>query len=394
LRRELLIAAGPGEWRAALTEDGAAVELYVERGDCRRAGSIHLGRVVRVAKSLESAFVDIGDARPGLVPLREATSAGVALDEGARVLVQVRREAQRDKGARLSARIAPREPLSDPAALAERAAPLDPPAQLHPAPGFAASLSLALPGTPDRVVTDDPGVVPELRAAFPAAAPAAEPAGDWPLDLDALFADALAPHLALPGGGTVHIDEAPAAVLIDVDSGTPEAGSAARVALAANLDSARLIARQLRLRNLGGGIVVDFVGLDGHGPRERVREAMTAALAGDPAQPRCLGWTRLGHLEIVRPYRSRSLAAVLLDPRDAPAPSAATLAFAALRAVQREARAEPAAQWRLTVTPSISAVLREAAAGALAALETRLGRPVELTVAEIRDAPSFAIARR
>jgi len=165
------------------------------------------------------------------------------------------------------------------------------------------------------------------------------------------------------------------------------------VALAANLDAAQLITRQLRLRNLGGGIVVDFIGLDGRGPRERVREAMTAALAGDPAQPQCLGWTRLGHLEIVRPYRSRSLAAVLLDPREAPAPSAATLAFAALRAVQREARAEPAAQWRLTVTPSIAAVLRQAAAGALTALEARLGRPVEIAVAAARDAPPFSIAR-
>src|SRR5438477_12009139 len=43
----LLIAAGPGEWRAAWGEDGAAVELYVERGDTPPGGSIHLGRVVR-----------------------------------------------------------------------------------------------------------------------------------------------------------------------------------------------------------------------------------------------------------------------------------------------------------------------------------------------------------
>ncbi|MGH7094941.1 MAG: ribonuclease E/G, partial [Stellaceae bacterium] len=234
----------------------------------------------------------------------------------------------------------------------------------------------------------------QLRTAFPATELAVQPEGVWPHDLDALVAAALAPHLALPGGGGVHIDETPAAVLIDVDSGTPEAGSAARAALAANLDAARLIARQLRLRNLGGGIVVDFVGLGGRGLRERVRQAMTDALSGDPAQPQCLGWTRLGHLEIVRPYRSRSLAAALLDPCEAAAPSAATLAFAALRAVQRQARAEPAAQWRLTVTPAIAAVLREAAAGALAALEARLGRPVELAVAEICDAPSFSIARR
>src|SRR4051794_5879298 len=55
--RELLIAAGPGEWRAALVKDGAAVELYIERGDTRPPGSIHLGRVVRRAPGLDSAFV-------------------------------------------------------------------------------------------------------------------------------------------------------------------------------------------------------------------------------------------------------------------------------------------------------------------------------------------------
>src|ERR1700756_5690160 len=45
LARELLIAAGPGEWRAALLEAGEPVELYVERGDRAEAGSVHLGRV-------------------------------------------------------------------------------------------------------------------------------------------------------------------------------------------------------------------------------------------------------------------------------------------------------------------------------------------------------------
>ena len=66
MRRELLIAAGPGEWRAAWLEDGAAAELYVERGDTAPAGSIHLGRVVRLVAGLDAALVEIGDERPGL----------------------------------------------------------------------------------------------------------------------------------------------------------------------------------------------------------------------------------------------------------------------------------------------------------------------------------------
>ena len=67
---ELLIAAGPGEWLAAWVENGEAVELYVERGDTKPPNSIHLGRVVRVLPALDAALVDIGDERPGFLPLR------------------------------------------------------------------------------------------------------------------------------------------------------------------------------------------------------------------------------------------------------------------------------------------------------------------------------------
>ena len=367
MHRELIVAAGPGEWRAALAEDGAVVELYVERGLRKRAGSIHLGRVIRVAKGLDSAFVEIGDARPGLAPRRE----GPGLDEGARILVQVSREALPDKGARLTTRLT--RAMTDPG--------LDPPAQLYPAPGFAASLALALPGPPDRVVADDPATIPELRAAFSEA----EIARETLLDLDAEFAAALAPSLDLPGGGAVHIAETRAATMIDVDTGTPEPGSAARAALAGNLKAAHAIARHIRLRNLGGGIVVDFVGIEGKGPREEVRQALAQALAGDPAKPQCLGWTRLGHIEIVRPYRAPSLAAALGDP-------ALTQAFAALRTLQREARAQPAAAWRLTLAPPVAAALRGAAAMALASLEARLGRDV--AIAEDATADPFSIASR
>src|SRR4051812_29110617 len=103
LRRELLISAGPGEWRAAWVEDGAAVELYVERGDSPPPGSIFVGRVVRLLPGLDATLVDIGVDRPGFLPLRQGeTRPG----EGARVTVQLRREAQQDKGALLSTRIA------------------------------------------------------------------------------------------------------------------------------------------------------------------------------------------------------------------------------------------------------------------------------------------------
>src|SRR5712691_5337841 len=160
LRRDLLISAGPGEWRAAWLEDGVAAELHVERGDAPPAGTIHLGRVLRLVAGLDAALVDIGAERPGFLPVRAGGAA--ELNEGARVVVQLRREAQRGKGALLSARIVPRAGGQALARLAALAAGLEPPAPLDPPPGFAAALALRLPAEPEEILADDPAILREL----------------------------------------------------------------------------------------------------------------------------------------------------------------------------------------------------------------------------------------
>jgi Ribonuclease G/E len=362
---ELLIAAGPGEWRAAWVESGEAVELYVERGDTKPAGSRHLGRVVRAVSALDAALVDIGDERPGFLPLRDVPK-GVKAEEGARLVVEVRREAWQDKAPRLTAKV-----TAEPPALAE------PPMQLFPAPGLAAALALRLPRMPQQIAADDGGILVELRRAFPGVEILHLLTGDWSIDLEASVEEGLSPSIMLSGGGVVHFEEARAATLIDVDTGTPERGSAERAALAANCAAAALIARQLRLRNVGGPVVVDFVGLDRRASRERVRQALEAALADDPAKPQLLGWTRLGHVELVRPRRGRSLADAMLEPGGR-AKQPIAVAHEALRRLQREARANPAANWRLTVSPGVAATLHGPAAAALQALETRLGRRIAI----------------
>src|SRR5437588_801221 len=83
-----------------------------------------------------------------------------------------------------------------------------------------------LAAAPDEVLADDPAIIRELREAFPTAVIAHRRQEYWALNLDALFEVALAPTLALRGGGSIHIAETRAATLIDVDTGTPEVGSA------------------------------------------------------------------------------------------------------------------------------------------------------------------------
>ncbi len=263
--------------------------------------------------------------------------------------------------------------------IGEQAARLDPPARLHPAANFAAALAGTLLGV-ERILVDEHGAIPEIRTAFPDAAVVHAPESQWPVDLDALFDEALPPTIALAGGGAVHIEAARAATLIDVDSGTPEAGSPERTALATNIAAAAVIARQLRLRQLGGAIVVDFVGLDDRGARERVRTALARAFAADLARPEILGWTRLGHLEIVRPRRLCPLTEMLLEAPsgELPVRTAVTVAHEALRRLSREERAQPGRRWRLTVAPDVDAALAGAAACALRAFEQQSGRKIAI----------------
>ena len=452
--RELLIIAGPGEWRAALLEDGIPVELFVERGDRSEAASIHLGRVRRLVPALGAMLVDIGGDRPAFLPRSEVLPRGRRLDEGERVVVQIRREAQGGKAARVTTGVALhgrlvelrvgrpgilggetlspaerdrlRATLTDPALpgegavglrliepapvealvaeaadllrrwrnIGDRAPRLAPPARLDPSRSFAAALAGALGAAPGRILTDDPAIIPELRAAFPDAVMQHKAAADWPVELAAVFDQALSGSVALDGGGSIHIETTRAAVLIDVDTGTPDSGSPERTGLAVNLAAANAIARQIRLRNLGGGIVIDFVGAEHRGLRERVRDALAQALASDPARTQILGWTRLGHLELVRPRRGRPLAEALLEPRPGGplVKTAITIAHEAVGALRREARAQPGRSWRLTVSADVATALAGGAADALRALEDRLGRKVVIEAEPALERDRFQIA--
>jgi ribonuclease G len=462
LARELLISAGPGEWRAALLEEGVPVELYVERGDRSEAGSIHLGRVRQLVPALGAALVDIGGDRPAFLPQREVLPRDRRLHEGERVVVQIRREAQAGKAARVTTAVILRGRLvelifgrpgsADGAALLTQLAPaltlprsrerkldslprgngggpgwglrflepapvdalaaeagalarrwygmldrasrLEPPARLDPVASLAAALSTSLPGAPDEILADDPAAIPELRAAFPDSAIAHLPETDWPLDLDAVFDEAVSATLALSGGGSLHFEATRAGMLIDVDTGVPETGSPERTGLIANLAAAATIARQIRLRNLGGGIVVDFVGLESRPARDKVREALAEALAADPAAPQLLGWTRLGHFELVRPRRSRPLAEAMLEPRSGGAlmKTAVTVSHEALCALRRAARAQPGRRWRLSVAPDVAAALAGAAVDAVRQAEQRFARGIAIEADPGCDRERFQIS--
>jgi ribonuclease E/ribonuclease G len=124
---------------------------------------------------------------------------------------------------------------------------------------------------------------------------------------------ALARRIALPSGVEVLFEPGETLVAIDVDSAGAggRQGRAPRRPVDVNLEAAPAIAQQLRLRNLGGPVIIDFVTMRSAYDRDKVQAALAEALADDPVPSQLCGFTRLGLFELTRARRGATLAAQL-----------------------------------------------------------------------------------
>lgn len=117
----------------------------------------------------------------------------------------------------------------------------------------------------------------------------------------------LSPRVALPGGGHMVIEPTRALIAIDVNTGSDTSPAAG---LKANIAAARDLPRQLRLRGLGGQVVVDFAPMSKK-DRAALEQQLRAAFKGEAAETSLAGWTPLGNYELVRKRDRVALAAVL-----------------------------------------------------------------------------------
>jgi len=124
---------------------------------------------------------------------------------------------------------------------------------------------------------------------------------------------ALAPRIALASGVEVLFEPGETLIAVDVDSGSAggRQGRAPRRPVDVNLEAAPAIAQQLRLRNLAGAVVIDFVTMRSAYDRDKVQAALAETLAGDPVPTQIYGFTRLGLFELTRARRGPTLAAQL-----------------------------------------------------------------------------------
>ena len=197
---------------------------------------------------------------------------------------------------------------------------------------------------------------------------------------------ALSRRVELKSGGYLMIDQTEALTTIDVNTGG-YVGSRNfdDTVFKTNLEAAQTIARQLRLRNLGGIIIVDFIDMDSAEHRNAVLEELRRAMARDRTRVTLNGFTALGLVEMTRKRTRESLAHVLCEPcptctgRGA-VRTAHTVCYEILREILREARAFNAREFRVIAAQPVIDLLLEEESASLTMLSDFIGKPVSVQV--------------
>lgn len=195
--------------------------------------------------------------------------------------------------------------------------------------------------------------------------------------LDAEVRAALKPTVALRGGGDLVIERTEAMTVIDVNSGSREQGATlADAQLRLNLVAAREIARQLRLRNIGGLVAIDFVKMKRPEDRRMFEAVLEAELAVDQARVRMTRMNQLGIIMLTRKRVRQSIYARLTETCSTCdgrgyVRSASDLAVEALGHLRQRLRSGDAATVRVRAPARVVAILQGQLAGVVADLSER-----------------------
>lgn len=126
--------------------------------------------------------------------------------------------------------------------------------------------------------------------------------------INAAIKEALKPRVDLPSGGYIVIEPTEALTVIDVNSGSfTQSATSRETVLWTNYEAASEIARQLRLRNIGGVIIVDFIDMDSHRDKLKLLEHFTKELQADKARPQIAQLSELGLVELTRKRQGKNI---------------------------------------------------------------------------------------
>jgi len=202
--------------------------------------------------------------------------------------------------------------------------------------------------------------------------------------IDEEIAKALGRRVELKSGGYLIVDQTEALTTIDVNTGGfVGARNFDDTIFKTNLEAAQAIARQLRLRNLGGIIIADFIDMARDDHREAVVAEFRKQLARDRVKTMVGGFSQLGLLELTRKRTRESLAHMLCEPcpcctGKGIVKTARSVAYDILREILREARQFNPREFRVVAAPKVIELLLDEENQHLAGLSDFIGKPISL----------------
>ena len=197
---------------------------------------------------------------------------------------------------------------------------------------------------------------------------------------------ALSRQVELKSGAYLVVDQTEAMTTIDVNTGRfVGAHTLEQTVFRTNLEAAVAIGRQLRLRNLGGMVVIDFIDMDDDEHRRQVLRTLERSLDEDPVKTRVIGFNDLGLVVLTRKRSRESLSDLLQEPcphchGTGQMKTAETVCYEIFRAVMREYRAYSAEMTTVIAAPTVIDRLIDEESEALADLEAFIHRPIRLQV--------------
>ncbi|MGH8581374.1 MAG: ribonuclease E/G, partial [Gammaproteobacteria bacterium] len=193
---------------------------------------------------------------------------------------------------------------------------------------------------------------------------------------------ALQRRVELKSGGHLFIDQTEAMTTVDVNTGAFVGHrNQAETIFKTNLEAAQAIARQLRLRNLGGIIIVDFIDMEDPEHQRQVLRALEKGVERDHARIAVSEITSLGLVQITRQRRRESLERVLCEPCPVcsgrgSVKTAETVCYEIFREILREARQFEARKLLVVAAQSVVDRLLEEESPGVADLEQFIGAPI------------------
>ncbi len=199
---------------------------------------------------------------------------------------------------------------------------------------------------------------------------------------------ALQKNVPLKSGGYLVIDQTEAMTTVDVNTGSfLGQRNLEETVYRTNLEAAQSVARQLRLRNLGGIIIIDFIDMADPEHRRQVLRTLEKALAGDHARTGVHEFSPLGLVEMTRKRTTESLERQLCEPCPACAGrgslrTAETMVYEIFREITRAVRQFDASSLLVIAAPKVVARVVEEESAAVAELEEFLGKSIRFQTDE------------